>query len=175
MGDTGIWPLRWAQKKHKCDRLLAGAIGCVFPQPRSVADLGCGLGQYCEIFKSFGWPLVVGFEGTEGMGDVNMDLTEPYGGKSFDLVVCLEVGEHIPQELESGFIENLNRFSEKDIVLSWAVPGQPGSGHVNCRHNGYVIERLGKIGFSHSRKRTEFLRQHSTLSYFKNTLMVFEK
>jgi 2-polyprenyl-3-methyl-5-hydroxy-6-metoxy-1,4-benzoquinol methylase len=63
-----------------------------------------------------------------------MDLSSrKWLGHQFDWILSLEVGEHIPHQLEDVFIGNLVRHAKKGIILSWAVPGQEGHHHVNNR------------------------------------------
>jgi hypothetical protein len=92
-------------------------------------------------------------------------------------VLCLEVGEHIPAKYESVFLDNLARHCNSRMVLSWAVPGQNGIGHVNCRPNEWVLEQMIKRGFTFNEHQTTYLRcnieQH--VAYFAQTLMVFDK
>jgi hypothetical protein len=184
---SGIWHISIAKKRHKTDYLLAAAIGTYFDSPHAVADLGCGLGSYCKIFDAYGWNILHGFEGTKGIHKIavweaifNVDLSVPIEKEMFrnkyDFVLCLEVGEHIPEDREQVFIDNVCYFASKNIVLSWAVPGQySASGHVNCRSNDYVISELAKRGFVLDNDRTIKLRDLSYFEWFKNTVMCFEK
>jgi tryptophanyl-tRNA synthetase len=103
------------------------------------------------------------------------DFSQPASVGRFNLVLSLEVGEHIPAQYEQTFIDNLINSSREYIVLSWAVENQPGIGHVNCRNNDFVISEFQKRGLDYSKGSSEYLREHSTLPWFKNTLMVFIK
>lgn len=179
---TGIWEMNIAKKRHKCDLLLTAAIGNSFT-PNSIADLGCGDGRYCCIFKAFGWSIVHGYEGTPKIKELGIydditfiDLTKKrYVDIDYDLVVCLEVGEHIPQQYEQVFIDNVCEFS-RNIVISWALPGQySASGHVNCKPTDYIIDQFGKRKFKLNKTKTYYLRDNSEFSWFKKTMMVFEE
>ena len=179
-GETVIWHISIAKKRHKTDIALAEAI-CENFTPERAADLGCGLGHYCKIFNENGWRVVDGYEGTEGLKDYKVwpwiyrfDLTKPINFQTYDFVLCLEVGEHIPEKHEQTLLDNICNAANKDIVLSWAVPGQySASGHVNCRPNDYVINELAKRGFVLDNNMTKELREASYFKWFKNTLMVF--
>ena len=180
---SGIWNLEMASKHHSFDPVLAGAIGYLFGHPRRVADLGCGTGRYCKIFEAFGWD-VDGWEGTEnieklGIYDniLQIDLSIPIHKVNlyYDLVVCLEVGEHIPQEREHIFIDNVCKFASKDLVLSWAIPGQGGKGHFNERTNKYVMDKFRERGLYTMKRKSKILRYYSTLRWFKNTILVMER
>ena len=180
--ETGIWDWRLATMNHKCDYLLAGAIATLF-KPKRFADLGCGNGEYCHIFHyGYRWPIVNGYEGTDNIQWVSVynniqkiDLgKEAKIKEKYDLVMSLEVGEHIPENKENIFLDNVTNFASRDVVLSWAVPGQGGKGHVNEKYNKWVIDRMNDRNFSYDECLSNYLRKHSQLRWFKNTIMVFK-
>ncbi|MFZ6014449.1 MAG: class I SAM-dependent methyltransferase [Bacteroidota bacterium] len=109
-------------------------------QPRSVLDVGCGLGTWLKAFEECG---VKDFKGVDG-AYVNKtllripqerfyahDLTQAMDlGRKFDLVMTLEVAEHLEKELADQFVKTL--VGHGDLILfSAAVPGQGGQHHVN--------------------------------------------
>ena len=111
--------------------------------------------------------MMVGYEGTKEIASLGVydiiivcDLTKQdldFSG-GFDFVLCLEVGEHIPQKHEQTFINNIFRAVKKDLVLSWAPPGQySASGHFNCREKEYIIAELYKRGLYFDRDLSEKL------------------
>jgi len=60
--------------------------------------------------------------------------------KKYDFAICFEVAEHIPKQFETTYLNNLIKHCKKGIVISWAIVGQKGIGHVNCQNNDYVKE-----------------------------------
>lgn len=178
---TGIWSIKLANK-HKHDFLLAGAIGTYY-SPKLFADVGCGDGTYCAVFKSFGWLEIHGYEGTPKISSLGVydnimtvDLSKKrYVDIKYDLVLCLEVGEHIPKEHEQVFIDNICEYTTKDLILSWAIPGQGGKGHYNEQSNDYVIDQFKKRNFKINDKMSRILRGYSSLKWFKDTIMVFRR
>jgi len=179
--ETGIWSLEACKKRHRFDEKLCKRIMELY-QPQKVADVGCGEGRYCNYFKEHGWPIVHGYEGTQGvktLGIYNdimtMDLTKVrWVDIQYDLVLCLEVGEHIPKKYEQIFFDNIRKFVSKDLILSWAIPGQGGNGHVNEQSNQYVIDELTKRELKYLKFTSIDLRKHHSLKWFKNTIMAFE-
>lgn len=148
----------------------------------SIVDLGCGMGDYAHKFIANGIPCDA-YDGnpntnllTQGLGKV-LDLSAPFDlGKKFDCVLTLEVGEHIPKEYESIFIDNITKHTGKILLLSWAILGQTGDGHVNCQNNDYIISQIEKIGFKYLLDNSNVLRNSiSNALWFKNTIMVFRK
>lgn len=116
----------------------------------SVLDVGAGSGQYGRYLisrdASYAGPATAGsldarpprkYEGVDGTLNVEAltdgfvrwaDLTLPYAldDGPADWVLSLEVGEHIPAQFESVFLDTLNRNNRCGVLLSWAVPGQRG-------------------------------------------------
>ena len=181
--ETGIWSLETAKKRHRYDDKLAEYMATTYKSVNSIADIGCGKGDYCKYLKEQGIPIVHGYEGTPNLKEIAtyddimvLDLTKRrWAGIEYDLVLCLEVGEHIPQKHEQVFIDNICEFTSKDLILSWAVPGQGGAGHFNEQPNEYIINEFTKRGLTFDNERSQDLRKHATLKWLINTLMKFEK
>ena len=148
---------------------------------KNLVDFGCGMGDYVKLFHSNGFNCDA-FDGnpntdalTNGFGKV-LDFSYPfYLGKKYDCVLSLEVGEHIPKEYEHNFLDNITRHALNLIILSWAVEGQGGDGHVNCQNNEYVIDQMNKRKFNYDKTDSEFLRtKWCSAPWFNNTIMVFK-
>lgn len=106
-------------------------------QPTSAIDVGCGSGAWARSLLRLGVADVVGVDGTYVPPDhrvpafVEHDLRRPlHLGRRFDLAVCLEVGEHLPDDRAGGLVEDLVRLAPV-VLFSAAVPGQGGTDHVN--------------------------------------------
>jgi len=149
-----------------------------------IYDFGAGLGEYLKQLDKDGFTNLVGFEGDPPVqkvfdGIFQQDLTKPISEAFADKghVILLEVGEHIPQEFENLLIDNVSRLCRGYLVLSWAVPGQDGYGHVNCKTNEEVIEMLKEKGFLFLEGLTREARQNvdDNAPWFRNTLMIFYK
>lgn len=107
--------------------------------PKNVIDVGCGLGTWLKIFKEKGID-IMGIDGDYVSEDlrlidnkefISMDLRRKFEiNKKFDLVMTLEVVEHLPPERGEGFIQDIIKLG--DVVLfSAAVPYQGGEEHIN--------------------------------------------
>ena len=181
--ETGIWDLKIAKKRHRYDDKLAECIATMYKSVTSIADVGCGIGDYCKYLKEQGIPIVHGYEGTIGIKEIasydditTIDLTKRRCvGIDYKLVLCLEVGEHIPKTHEQVFIDNICEFMNKDLILSWGIPGQGGAGHFNEQPNEYVIDEFTKRGLIFDEDFSMRLRDAASFKWFKNTLMKFEK
>lgn len=90
-------------------------------------------------------------------------------------VLCLEVAEHIPQQHEEVFLQNLDRHNRQGIVLSWS-DNEGGNGHVNRRSNRWVVDRFQKMGYLHDTESERALRAAvADIHWYRETLMVFRK
>jgi GT2 family glycosyltransferase len=178
ISNKGFW-LTQDETGHCFDTSLALGLKNLFGTSK-ILDLGCGPGYYTKYFLENKIESE-GYDGNPNTPTISnglcqvADLTQPHDFGKKDWVLSLEVGEHIPKEYESTFIQNLTDHSTKGIVLSWATPGQPGDGHVNCQSNQYVIDLMAKNGFDFDQSSSEKLRNLAELWWFKNTIMVFKK
>lgn len=184
INDKGFWE-NPTKEGHAHDCRLAGAILKVLRSYKcdTLVDFGCGTGEYARFFKRHGL-VVEAYDGnpytqqlTGNIGQVK-DLSQRFDlGKKFKCVMSLEVGEHIPEEFEQAFLDNIANHREQDelglIILSWAVPGQDGDGHVNCRSNDYIMQQMQDRGYYLLDDSTRQLRKAASLWWFKNSLMVF--
>ena len=181
INSRGFWE-NHTGKGHHFDDKLSSALVRIFNghNINSVLDLGCGMGDYSMVLH-LNMFKVLAYDGnphtpklTNGLGEI-ADLSQPFDcGLEMDAVLSLEVGEHIPAQFEPVFIDNVCRSKPKMIVLSWAIPKQPGDGHVNCRSNEYIISQLEQRGYKHNNQHSQTLRDASSLPWFQKTIMVFE-
>lgn len=161
---------------------LARWIEKFFEKDKLVIDFGAGDGFYSGYLQDLGF-FALPIEGdpkTVVNADfaVKFDLTESLPAlNSIGNSICLEVGEHIPEEFEQVFIDNIANNTKGKLVLSWAVPEQDGYFHVNCKPNEWVIAEFEKRGFKYLPEQTESVRAviEERRSYFRNTLLVFTK
>ncbi|MHA1966579.1 MAG: methyltransferase domain-containing protein [Candidatus Hodarchaeales archaeon] len=180
ISEHGYW-IGHDPKEHRFDIVLGYCILQLAKSNRcyEIIDAGCGQGKYVELLQNAGM-VCRGYDGNPETRELTnntcrtLDFAKPVTIKPADMVVSLEVGEHIPEKFEQIFIKNLAHLAKKMIILSWAIPEQGGYGHVNCRDNIYIMCQVRKYGFIFNSKLSEYLRQGSTLSWFKRTLMVFK-
>jgi len=190
--NTGIWESKadpsttqWdSPSVHKIDKGLVKTLCDVLEKPtiKDIVDFGCGNADYAKALIDKG-KNVDAFDGnphtpemTGGIGKV-LDLSQKFDlNKKYDCVISLEVGEHIPLEYEQIYLDNLDRHANRCIILSWALPGQGGDGHVNERPNSYIKEEFIKRGYKSWDDAENLFRYTLTdLWWFQKTIMVFIK
>lgn len=183
---TGYWSQEEANTQHVFSYRLCDWISKYLSKSEPVIDLGAGLGTYAGLLSRLGFQTVKAVEGTElsnidcdSNDFVVADLTEPLELYLQGNVLCLEVCEHVAQEYESKLLENIVKHVAPGgkLILSWAVPGQGGHGHVNCRDNLYVISQMEGRGFEFLVNDSVFARSviEDHCSWFRNTIMIFQK
>jgi SAM-dependent methyltransferase len=124
--------------------------------PRSVIDVGCGIGIWLSVFKEYGVSDILGIDGdyvNREMLEIPAeqflayDLTEPLEiGRQFDLVVSLEVAEHLPSDSAGTFVDSLTRLGPV-ILFSAAIPFQGGTHHVNEQWPDYWVHHFQARGY----------------------------
>lgn len=127
-----------------------------FVSPRSVVDVGCGLGMWGSVFLENGVETLQGIDNITVPKDslvippdsfMTHDLAQPLSlGTRFDLVVSLEVAEHLPESSAATFVETLTSLGPV-VLFSAAVPHQRGRGHINEQWPSYWAELFAKRGY----------------------------
>lgn len=122
-------------------------------KPKSVLDIGCGQGNWLNICMELGVDDITGIDGDYvSQSELKIpidkfkshDLMKPLNlERQYDLAMCLEVGEHIPDAKAETLVESLVKHSNA-IVFSAAVPGQGGVNHINEQWPWYWKEKFEK-------------------------------
>lgn len=183
---NGTWEGLHVGHAHFFDHQLSLEL-CRFlknEKAKSVADFGCGTGEYVQNIRTQLNILADGFDGNPDTPAITkgtcktLDLSAPVKfEQKYDWVMSLEVGEHLPKQYEQTFIDNLIANADKGIVLSWAKKGQGGHGHVNEQNNDYIKAIFEKKGWVNDVAAEQKLRDASYPIYFwfYDTVMVFRK
>lgn len=178
-----IFTFEDAQTQHKHSKRLAMALAFGLPKKQPVIDFGCGQGFYIAELAKRNFE-VYGLEGTPDIEKISFykpilqaDISHPIELIEYGSVICLEVIEHIPKEKEQQVLENLHNHCNGKLMISWAVKGQGGHGHVNEQDAGYVIPTIEKMGYTYNRIQTDQLRMEGgkDLWWFKKSIYVFDK
>jgi cyclopropane fatty-acyl-phospholipid synthase-like methyltransferase len=125
-------------------------------KPKKVVDVGCGTGAWLSVFKEQGADEVLGIDGDwvdrkmllipkESFQSANLEKSLEVG-KKFELVVSLEVAEHLSENCTQTFINSLVNLGPV-ILFSAAIPHQGGSGHQNEQWPAYWEKLFAKNGY----------------------------
>ncbi|HEV2500457.1 MAG TPA: methyltransferase domain-containing protein [Terriglobia bacterium] len=158
-------------------------------QPRRVVELGCGVGAWLSVLKSYGVEYVLGVDGDYVNREqllipkeqfIPFDLEKPFRiEKDFDLAIALEVAEHLPRNCSEIFVSSLVQLAPV-VLFSAAVPFQGGTHHINeqwpdfwanifSEHNFVPIDCIRKRVWQN--ERVEWWYAQNTLIYAKRELV----
>ena len=139
VGPTAAWP-----------KLFPDGI------PASILDVGCGAGTWLKTAMIAGVTDVFGIDGVEIPAEqlhipankfLCRDLRLPIDlGRHFDVVLCLEVAEHLEASSSGPLITTLTKHSNT-VIFSAACPGQSGQHHVNCQWPEYWQQLFNSVGY----------------------------
>jgi SAM-dependent methyltransferase len=152
-------------------------------KPRSVVDVGCGVGTWLSVFRDQGVQDVLGLDGAHVRPDMLMipselfqsaDLAQPVPiGRSFDLAVSVEVAEHLPMSAAEAFVVFLTTLAPV-IVFAAAIPLQGGTEHVNEQWPDFWAAVFKKRGYSVvDAIRPQIWNNENVEPFYRQDLLVF--
>lgn len=155
-------------------------------RPKSVVDVGCALGEFLYFFKEYGIENILGIDG-EWVDKKSIliskdeflshNLKKPLKiERKFDLALCLEVAEHLPEDFSNMLIETLTNLSSV-VLFSAAIPFQGGKHHINEQWQEYWAEIFKKRNYlpvDCIRKRI-WHKKEVALHYRQNIILYVEK
>jgi SAM-dependent methyltransferase len=151
--------------------------------PNSVIDVGCGTGAWLAAWRELGVSDVCGVDGDyvdarnlrfPASNFVPHDLAQPLDiGRRFDLVMSVEVAEHIDERYARTFIESLIRHGDL-LLFSAAIPGQGGTRHVNEQWASYWARLFAERGYlPYDVLRTEIWSNTAIEVWYRQNAIVF--
>lgn len=158
--------------------------------PKSVIDVGCGLGQWLEAFKKYNPDIdILGLDGAHVPQNrlrialnkfMPVDLSKPENIllpeiKKFELAVSLEVAEHLHEDKADPFVNFLT--STSDVILfSAAIPGQTGENHFNEQWPDYWIKKFESKGYTvNDEIRWTIWNNHGVSWWYKQNILLFTR
>ena len=156
--------------------------------PKSVCDIGCGIGNFLDVFKKNGVQKVIGYDGKWANKEllakhlkqdefITVDFEEalPDPPQKFDLALCLEVAEHISDEKSDQLIDFLTNLSDS-IIFSAAIVNQGGFKHVNEQWEEYWEEKFNKKGYKkYDIIRHKIFTNTEIIWWYRQNILVYSK
>lgn len=177
----------WARREgaQKSARVIVPLV-LEYVQPRSVIDLGCGIGTWLSVFREYGVTDILGVDGDYVKKEMleipddrflKFDLRTPFRiDRQFDLVVSLEVAEHLPSECAEVLVCTLVGLGPV-VLFSAAIPLQGGTNHINEQWPDYwatLFKVQGYIPIDPIRKRL-WQNPDADFWYVQNTLIFVQR
>jgi SAM-dependent methyltransferase len=151
--------------------------------PRSVVDVGCGVGTWLSVFRERGVAEILGIDGSyvdpatlliPAECFLPRDLTGPINvSRRFDMAISLEVAEHLPPSSSGSFVDQITGLS--DIVLfSAAIPGQGGANHINEQWQSYWRRLFDERGYAAvDCLRYRFWDDAEVQAYYRQNMLLY--
>lgn len=175
---------QWAIDKGLLRGLLRYVLkpGTGNTEPVTVADFGAGGGHYSTWMNETGLLKAFAFDGTHQAAELTGGVVQEINlvedlqlWRTFDWVLCLEVGEHIPRQYSQGLLRNLKRHAVNGLVMSWSDDWE-GIGHVACLpREEFIAFVQNETGFVFDHDATEAVRASCEIDYIARTLAIFRK
>lgn len=138
----------------------------------SMLDIGCGPGGMVELALDKNLK-VLGVDGDFvversprvkdhiKIHDYTTGVFPDIQNQTFDLGWCVEFVEHLDAQYIYNFADSFRKC--KYIVMTHALPGQPGHHHVNCQPIEYWVAVMTAFGLIPDVNLTNEVRQASTM------------
>lgn len=126
--------------------------------PIRVVDVGCGTGAWLDVFANHDVEDICGVDGPWIDPDVlqiprdcfvscDLSTSSPPLDKEYDLVVSLEVAEHLPPDTAASFVDTLTNLGPV-VLFSAATPFQGGLDHQNEQWPDYWSKLFREQGYT---------------------------
>jgi SAM-dependent methyltransferase len=131
---------RWDEdlSPHEARRLET-IVNAIPDGVRSIIDVGCGDGKLTVMLRAAGYA-VMAVDQSCISGD-----TLPFDDESFDLAVCSEVLEHLPEPLLSNVVSELRRVSKQAIIVTVPYNEDLEYFKVTCADCGHRFNPYGHL------------------------------
>src|SRR5262249_19855369 len=150
---------------------------------RSVLDVGCGTGHFLRAFREAGVSDLTGVDGDYVPRDqlvidarqfLARDLAAGFDlRRRYDLVVSLEVAEHLPPAAAESFVDSLVRHGSV-VLFSAAIPYQGGTAHLNEQWPSYWADRFAQRGYqAYDPIRPAIWRDDAVAWWYRQNILVF--
>lgn len=141
----------------------------------SIVDVGCGIGQWGVGLERYtGIDFRIPKDKLLVKDYIEQDIRKPFDiDKRFDLVLCLEVAEHLEEEYADILVDNLCKLGDK-ILFSAAIPYQGGNNHVNEQWQTYWAEKFALMGYG-GRMIKEVREANDACLWYRQNTVIYEK
>jgi SAM-dependent methyltransferase len=149
-------------------------------------DVGCGSGTWLSVANnSFKLADIQGVDASiydaaqfhiAPVHYLQQDLTVPLQlQRTYDLVTCLEVAEHLPLAAATTLVKSLATHGDV-ILFSAAIPGQGGQHHINEQWQSWWQQHFAAAGFvALDLIRPAIWQNAEVLPWYKQNILLYVK
>ncbi len=184
---TSLYPEDFYAERRQHTAYAAARILDALPSGLNrnrIADIGCGTGTFLASALERGSSYALGMEGDWVRADMldnpgiifaPADLERRFSAPAVDLVLSLEVAEHLSPDRAAGFVSDLAAMAPA-VLFSAAIPGQGGVGHVNEQWQSYWAGLFAAQGYSaHDVIRPKLWTDEAIPAWYRQNLVLYLK
>lgn len=179
---------RQAKDSLKSARIIVPLVLEII-SPKTVVDVGCGVGAWLRAFSEAGVEDIVGYDGEYINASqllipadkyCKVDLCRPLPiTRVYDLAVCLEVVEHLSPGRSVDYVRTLTSLAPI-VLFSAAIPQQGGTNHINEQWPWHWKELFALQGYTRidairpqiwRRKDIEWYYRQNIVLYIRNDVL----
>lgn len=166
-------------------KAVTAALQPLMHWPKTVLDLGCGVGAWSKAFAEAGSTRQILVDHPSNQAEnllfipsefhrINLETELPPITK-VDLAICVEVMEHLSPKREKAILNYLSETADV-LLFSAAIPRQGGVDHVNEQPPNYWKKALQEYGYErYDCLRPILLHQEAVPYYFRQNLFLYAK
>jgi len=96
--------------------------------------------------------------------------------KKFDVVICVEVAEHLEEQYADVLVQNISKLchSRTTVIFSAAVPYQGGNNHVNEQWQTWWAKKFYQHGFG-GYQSEEIQMNKSICRWYAQNIVIYKK
>ncbi|HEY7352097.1 MAG TPA: methyltransferase domain-containing protein [Terriglobales bacterium] len=154
-------------------------------RPSRVVDVGCGTGHWLATARDLGAKEILGIDGPWVEKEQLVipaenfrieDLTRPLKlDRRFDLALCFEVAEHLPESKAHTFVKTLCETADV-VAFSAAIPGQGGRRHLNEQWPAYWADLFRELEYDcYDYLRPRIWNNPRVTWYYAQNSLIFAK
>ena len=145
---------------------------------KSVLDIGAGEGHAALYFANKGCHVFAVDNDAQAIANavypvLTVDLTQTPVLLQTDMVYMAEFVEHLPESHLANLAASLQK--TQWVVMTYAIPGNAGVGHVNLQDIDYWIRWMSATGFEIDAEKTNAVRSKAKYVHFKQRGLVFKR
>ena len=148
----------------------------------TIIDIGCGPATFLSMAKLLGCKVhgVDGYAPDEYLLINKSEFTRQdlqdgnVSCKGYDLAMCLEFGEHIPESSADALVRGL--CEARYVFWSAAIPGQNGVNHINEQWPSWWAPKFAERGYVGSCDiRRAFWNDRRVAGFYRQNAMIYAK